>query len=117
MCQGSSHDGATQTTDTSIGFSNRALTVETENEPGYESLQIQRNDNEELRHPIAQIGDGSGSIRDGYVDITEYPITLPRPSVRVISRAVSMATEDESGCTLPHNQHEGYVGITDYSPV
>ena len=117
MCQGSSPDGATQTTDTfPVGFNNRALSVETDNEPRYQSLQIQRNDYEQLRHD-GQTGDGSGSIQAEYVDITEYPTSLPCLSVSGISRTVSMVTEDESGYTVQHNQHEGYVDITDYSSV
>ena len=121
MCQGSSPDGATQNTDFSsnnfpLGFNNRALSVETENEPEYQSLQMQRNDYEQLRHS-GQTGEESGSIHAEYVDVTEYPTTLPRPSVRVISTTASMTTEDESGYTLPHNQLEGYVDVTDYNSV
>ena len=111
MCQGSSHNCTTQNTDTSsnnftVGFNNTALSEETENGPGYQSLQIQRNDYEQLRHYIGQRADESGSIHEGYIDVTEYP--LPRST---------HTAEDESIYTLPQNPDEGYVGITDYNSV
>ena len=88
--------------------------METENEPGYQSLQFQRNDYEHLQHS-GQTGEESGSIQAEYVDVTEYPTSLQCLSVSVISTTVSMATEEDSGYTLPNNQHEGYVDVTDYS--
>ena len=94
---------------------------ETENDPGYQSLQIQRNDYERLRHS-RQTGHGSGSTHpqsqnDEYVRVVEQLTSIIRPSARVIRPTVSMATENESGYTLPHNQQEGYVEVTDYNSV
>ena len=117
MCQESAQDGATQNADTfQVGFNKEALSVETENEAGYQGLQIQRNDYEQLRHS-RQRGEESGSMDAEYVEVTQYSTSLPRPSASVISTTVSMATEDESGYTLSHNQYEGRVEVTDYNSV
>ena len=67
---------------------------------------MQRNDYERLRHP-RQTGDASGSMDAEYVEVTDYSTSLPRPSVSVISTTVSMATEDESGYTLPKQPTRG----------
>ena len=93
-------------TDIIVSTTTEAHTSFTEDSTGYLNLNKQADTYEYIPESALDVEDKS--------DYSKIPDTQPE---RATNQAVSQEVEDDSGYSQPMNQHEGYVGMVDYSNV
>ena len=90
----------------------------TRDEPEYIGLQRELDRYENVSDTIMVVHNPDYMVPDkhshDYIEILDDSESLPPNSVSFTNRPVSMETEAD-GYSRPQSQHEGYVGITDYT--
>ena len=98
-------------------FKNRLVSMEAKDSSG-NNCPPSQSCNEEIPDSMKQIQSKINhplKKYDGFEDFADYTASLLNCPERFTNGAVSKETEEESGYSHPHSQHEGYVGMMDYS--